>query len=64
MSNQEVDITLQDLHQIKRIIEVVCQRGAIQAMEMETVGNIYNKLTKLLDTKQPETESNKKLPTP
>ena len=63
MTNQEVDITLQDLHQIKRIIDVVCQRGAIQAMEMETVGNIYNKLTKLLDAK-PEVDNSKKLPTP
>tara|TARA_A100001015_G_scaffold239435_1_gene272733 strand:+ start:46 stop:237 length:192 start_codon:yes stop_codon:yes gene_type:complete len=44
MSSIESDLSLQDLHQIKRIIEVVCSRGAIQAHEMESVGHVYNKL--------------------
>ena len=49
MSSIDSDLSLQDLHQIKRIIEVVCTRGAIQAHEMESVGNVYNKLQKIFE---------------
>ena len=43
------EITLIDIYQIKKIIEVVCTRGAIQANEMETVGKIHTKLSKILE---------------
>lgn len=48
MSNEQLNVS--DMVQIKRIIEVVCSRGAIQASEMETVGVIYNKLNVLLES--------------
>ena len=49
MPQIESDINLQDLFQIKKLIEVVSTRGAIQAHEMETVGKLYNKLDKILE---------------
>lgn len=49
MSDQQPEINLQDIHQIKVILDVVCNRGAIHAHEMEAVGTVYNKLSKLLE---------------
>ena len=49
MPQIESDINLQDLFQMKKLIEVVSTRGAIQASEMETVGKLYNKLDKTLE---------------
>jgi len=57
MPQIESDINLQDLFQIKKLIEVVSTRGAIQAHEMETVGKLYNKLDKILE-KQLESNAN------
>ena len=48
MSDEQLNVS--DMVQIKKIIEVVCSRGAIQASEMETVGVIYNKLNVLLES--------------
>lgn len=48
MSETQTDINLQDLVQIKRILEVVSNRGAIHANEMSTVGAIYNKIHNVL----------------
>lgn len=58
MPQIESDINLQDLLQIKKLIEVVSTRGAIQAHEMEIVGKLYNKLDKLLE-KQLDVSANK-----
>lgn len=43
-------LTISDMAQMKRIFDIVCARGAIQASEMETVGVLYNKLCYLLET--------------
>ena len=48
MPETQTDINVQDLFQIKRILEVVSTRGAIQAHEMHTVGLIYNKIQNVL----------------
>ena len=57
MTQIESDINLQDLYQIRKLLEVVCIRGAIQAHEMEIVGKIYNKLNKVLEKQLEEAES-------
>lgn len=44
----QVQLTLQDLILAANIINVVSQRGAIKAEEMETVGAFYNKLVSFL----------------
>jgi hypothetical protein len=46
MENQ---ITVVDLARIRTIIETACTRGAFQAAEMRTVGEVYDKLTAFLN---------------
>lgn len=46
MDNQ---ITVEDLARIKTIIELSCGRGAFQAAEMKTVGEVYDRLSAFLD---------------
>lgn len=55
-------ITIVDLARIKNIIETACSRGAFQAAEMKTVGEVYDRLTTFLATvvaqAQTQTETN------
>lgn len=46
MDNQ---ITVVDLARIKTMIETACSRGAFQAAEMKTVGEVYDRLTAFLE---------------
>jgi len=59
MDNQ---ITVVDLARIKTMIETACSRGAFQAAEMKTVGEVYDRLTAFLETvvaqAQTDTENN------
>ena len=57
MENQS-QLSITDLGIIKNIIDLACSRGAFQATEMKTVGEVYEKLTTFLDTviKQAEAE--------
>ncbi len=54
MENQ---ITVVDLARIKTIIETACSRGAFQAAEMKTVGDIYERLTAFLGSVVAQAES-------
>lgn len=54
MENQ---ITVTDLAQIKAIIETACTRGAFQAPEMRTVGEVYERLSAFLQAVVDEAES-------
>jgi len=55
--NMETQITLVDLARIKTIIETACSRGAFQAGEMKTVGEVYDKLTAFLNSVVSQAES-------
>ena len=44
------DLNISDLAAIKSIIDIASQRGAFKAAELESVGKIYNKLDKFLET--------------
>lgn len=68
MSNQEPqeaventvpELTVQDLGNLRAIIDVAAQRGAFRAPEMEAVGSAFNKLNNFLNavTPAPETET-------
>jgi hypothetical protein len=46
MDNQ---LTINDIVQIKNIIDICSKRGAFQAGELETVGAIYNRIKKFTD---------------
>ena len=43
------DLTVQDLSNLKSIIDVASQRGAFRPNEMMTVGQVYNKLEAFLN---------------
>ena len=49
-NNTTPTITIEDLITIKNLIDVACSRGAFQATEMTSVGQVYDKLTGFLNT--------------
>jgi len=48
-TQQGPDLTVQDLQNLKSIIDVASQRGAFKPNEMMTVGQTYAKLETFLD---------------
>lgn len=46
---QAPDLTVQDLNNLKSIIDVASQRGAFKPNEMMTVGQTYSKLEMFLE---------------
>lgn len=48
-AQQGPDLTVQDLQNIKSIIDVASQRGAFKPGEMMTVGQTYSKLELFLE---------------
>lgn len=52
VSNPE--LTIQDLGNIRAIIDIAAQRGAFRATELEAVGNTFNKLNAFLNAVAPE----------
>lgn len=47
-SIEPVQLTIQDLQLISRIVDLASRRGAFQAGELSQVGEAYNKLTGFL----------------
>ena len=47
---QNTELTVNDLNNIKQIIDVASSRGAFKPNEMMTVGQVYNKLETFLAT--------------
>lgn len=45
---EPVQLTIQDLQLISRIVDLASRRGAFQAGELSQVGDAYNKLTGFL----------------
>ena len=43
------EITIFDIVMMRKIIEMMSSRGAVQAHEMESIGQLYTKLTKVLE---------------
>lgn len=48
-AQQAPDLTVQDLQNLKSIIDVASQRGAFKPNEMMTVGQTYSKLEMFLE---------------
>lgn len=46
------ELTVQDLQNLKSIIDVASQRGSFKPNEMATVGGVYNKLEAFLGAVQ------------
>jgi len=47
---ENAQLTIADLASIHTLIDAACTRGAFKAPEMSRVGEIYDKLTRFLDT--------------
>ena len=47
---QNTELTVNDLNNIKQIIDVASSRGAFRPNEMRTIGQLYNKLETFLAT--------------
>jgi uncharacterized protein YggE len=45
----QIQITINDIAQIKELIDLACSRGAFRGAEAKTVGEIYEKLAAFLD---------------
>ena len=45
----ETKLSINDIVQIRNIIDVCSKRGSFQASEMELVGSLYNKIKALTD---------------
>ena len=45
-----LEVTAQDLDELRTIIDVAAKRGAFHANEMSQVGRVYDKLSTFLDT--------------
>ena len=50
-----IEVTAQDLDELRTIIDVAAKRGAFHANEMSQVGRIYDKLSAFLDTLMAQT---------
>lgn len=48
------ELTVQDLGNLRAIIDVACQRAAFRAPEMAAVGAVYNKLNDFLNAVAPQ----------
>jgi hypothetical protein len=49
MTENDLQLSIADIATIKNVIDLACVRGAIQANEMATVGQLYNRLTQFLE---------------
>jgi len=47
---ENAQLTIADLASIHALIDAACTRGAFKAPEMSRVGEIYDKLTRFLET--------------
>lgn len=48
-SDQNVELTVNDLNALKQIIDVASSRGAFKPNEMTTIGTVYTKLETFLN---------------
>jgi hypothetical protein len=55
-------LTLQDLALVLTTLQVVTQRGAIQATEMEIVGGLYNRLATFVAASTPTPQTTVETP--
>lgn len=50
----DVQLSLQDIAFVAKIIDAATQRGAIRAEEMEEVGGVYKRLVAVVEAYQPQ----------
>jgi hypothetical protein len=58
-TEQNADLSINDLNAMKAIIDIASSRGAFKPNEMVTIGQTYIKLTNFLDQVQKQAEAQK-----
>lgn len=56
-------LTVQDLINIRNIIDVASRRGAFQTNEFSTIGGVYAKLTSFIELASPKENTDASAPT-
>ena len=56
------ELTVQDLGNLRAIIDVASQRGAFRAAEMAAVGSVFNRLNDFLNTVAPPADATEEAP--
>lgn len=54
---ENTQLTITDMISIKNIIDAACTRGAFKAGEMKNVGELYEKLSRFIDTVTAQADS-------
>lgn len=55
MENSQLTIT--DMMSIRNIIDAACSRGAFKANEMQSIGEVYNKLNVFIELVQAQAQA-------
>ena len=58
---EQAGITLNDIANVVRIIDVASQRGAFRGPELSQVGTVHDRLMKFLEANQPKSAEDGKL---
>lgn len=56
--NNQPELTISDLQNIKSIIETTVRRGAFQAQELSAVGAVFDKLNNFLNSVSTQSNQN------
>lgn len=46
------NLTLNDMVSLRNIIDAACSRGAFKASEMKSIGEVYDKLNRFVESSQ------------
>jgi len=49
-TENNVELTINDLAALRQIVDIASQRGAFRAQELESVGKTFNKLNTFIET--------------
>ena len=64
---ENAQLTINDMISVKNLIEAACTRGAFKAHEMQSVGELYNKINLFVDETQAQIQAQQlpeSIPTP
>jgi len=54
---ENAQLTLNDIISVKHLIDAACTRGAFKAHEMQSVGELYNKITRFVEETQAQVQA-------
>jgi hypothetical protein len=54
---ENAQLTLTDIISVKNLIDAACTRGAFKAPEMQSIGELYNKISRFVDETQAQIQA-------